>query len=124
MKDLLCQNREKGIRNVLITAQDEVIGSALQKVLGLEDCLASSYIINEGQYDAMRLPLCFKEGKVHWAGLYLQENSLRWEDCAFYTDSLNDLPLLEACACPVAVHPGPELDALCRQRSWDVIKPH
>jgi phosphoserine phosphatase len=123
MKDLLEENKQKGISNVLITAQDAVIAAALQKVLGLEDCLASDYCVDDNAFTAMRQPLCFKEGKVHWAGLYLKQNSLSWDQCAFYTDSLNDLPLLEACACPVAVHPGPELASLSRERSWSILKP-
>jgi HAD superfamily phosphoserine phosphatase-like hydrolase len=114
MKEIIHENQQKGIKNVLITAQDGVIGSAFQRLLGLDTCLASDYIIEEKRFKEMRKPLCFKEGKVYWAARYLKENSLSWDQCAFYTDSLNDLPLMESCACPVAVHPGPELEALCR----------
>ena len=123
MKELLSENRGKGIRNVLITAQDEIIGEAFSKLLDMDDCLASSYIIEKGRFSSMKEPLCFREGKVYWAEGYLRERGLGWESCAFYSDSMNDLPLLEACGNPVVVHPGKELAAIAEERSWRVLRP-
>ncbi|MDC7240563.1 MAG: HAD-IB family phosphatase [Spirochaetales bacterium] len=123
MKILLEENRKRGIRNVLITAQDEIIAGAFCTLLGIEDCLASSYIIEEGRFKGMVQPLCFREGKVYWADKFLKKRGLSWESCAFYSDSLNDLPLLEACSWPAAVHPGEELARIAEERSWPVLRP-
>ncbi|MDC7234341.1 MAG: HAD-IB family phosphatase [Spirochaetales bacterium] len=123
MRTLLDDNRKRGIRNVLITAQDEIIGSAFSSLLNMDDCLASRYVIETGRFTGMEQPLCFQEGKVHWASQYLEKMNFVWEDCAFYSDSLNDRPLLEACAYPVAVHPGAELSALAAEKQWPVFKP-
>jgi HAD superfamily hydrolase (TIGR01490 family) len=123
MIQIIEDNRKRGIMNVLITAQDEIIGSAFQDFLELDACMASSYIIEDEKVLGMKKPLCFQEGKVHWAQEYLDSRGISWKDCAFYTDSLNDRPLLEACEYPVTVHPGKELSALAAERSWPVFRP-
>jgi len=124
MKELLKNNRDRGIKNILITAQDEIIAEAFHRKLDMDGCLASRYITKGDEFCGMVLPLCFKEGKVYWAGQFLREHSLRWEDSAFFTDSMNDLPLLEVCGYPVAVHPSPELEELCHNRSWPIVRPN
>lgn len=123
MVDLIEENRSRGIRNVLITAQDEILGKAFSDILNLDACLASSYLCKEDEIVGMKKPLCFQEGKVAWAQSYLDKEGFSWNDCAFYSDSLNDLPLMEACAYPVAVHPGGPLSDLAAKRCWPVFRP-
>jgi HAD superfamily hydrolase (TIGR01490 family) len=123
VREILTENRERGIRNVLITAQDEIIGGAFKDILGLDGCLASSYICEDDKIKGMKKPLCFQDGKVHWAQNYLDGEGISWAECAFYTDSLNDLPLLESCEYPVCVHPGDELSTMAGERSWPVFRP-
>lgn len=123
MIEIIEDNKKRGIKNVLITAQDEIIGSAFKDLLELDASMASSYLIEGDKVLGMKQPLCFQDGKVHWAQQYLDSLGISWKDCAFYTDSLNDLPLLEACEYPVTVHPGQELSALAAERSWPVFRP-
>ncbi len=123
MLGILENNRSRGIRNVLITAQDEVLAAAFHRLLNTDGCLASRYITGKRGFEDMKTPLCFREGKIYWAGQYLREQGIPWKDTAFYTDSLNDLPLLEVCGYPVAVHPSREFAELCRSRSWPVLTP-
>lgn len=123
MLAIIEDNRARGIINVLITAQDEIIGSAFTDQLKLEACIASSYIIEDDKIKGMKTPLCFQEGKVHWAQKILDEKGISWKECAFYSDSLNDQPLFEACEYPVTIHPGKELSALAKERSWPIFQP-
>jgi len=123
MKELLDENRRRGIKNILITAQDEIIAGAFHHELKTDVCLASRYIITGEKFTGMKMPLCFREGKIYWAGQYLQEQKIPWKECAFYSDSLNDLPLLEICGYPVAVHPSEEFVSLCKERNWPVLRP-
>ena len=49
----------------------------------------------------------------------------RWGDferTTFYSDSTNDLPLLERASVPVATNPGPALEAVARQRRWPILR--
>ncbi len=123
MAAVLKAGAERDIRNIMITAQDEVIGSAFASLLDIPVCIASRYTTENQRYTGMISPLVFQEGKVFWAGEYLKKENLSFEECAFFSDSLNDLPLLEKCGFPVAVHPGKELEALAEKRSWPVLRP-
>ena len=65
----------------------------------------------------------FREGKVLRVQQWLDERSLTWADVdsTFYTDSMNDLALLERVEHPVATNPDPTLRELARQRGWRVL---
>jgi len=52
---------------------------------------------------------------------WLAENGETLEDSYFYSDSHNDLPLLERVTHAIAVDPDPKLEAVARERKWDII---
>ena len=67
----------------------------------------------------------FREGKVTRVGQWLAESGASWGDfdrVSVYSDSLNDLLLLERATEPVAVNPSPDLEALARERGWRIMK--
>jgi phosphoserine phosphatase len=66
----------------------------------------------------------FKEGKVERVRQWLAERGKTWDDVThstFYSDSMNDLPLLEHVSEPVATNPDPRLRALAIERGWKVL---
>ena len=76
----------------------------------------------DGQYTGRTTDIpCFREGKVTRLERWLLENGLSLEGSTFYSDSRNDLPLLELVDRPVAVDPCPELRAIAEQRGWPVL---
>ncbi|MCB2633711.1 haloacid dehalogenase-like hydrolase, partial [Listeria monocytogenes] len=64
---------------------------------------------------------CFQGGKVVRLQRWLAEPGLALEGASFYSDSLNDLPLLEKGSRPVAVDPDPRLRAEAEKRGWPII---
>ena len=63
----------------------------------------------------------YREGKVRRVGEWLAEQGASWQDferISVYSDSLNDLPLLEAATDPVATNPSAALETLARERHW------
>ena len=60
-------------------------------------------------------------GKVLLAERYAEALGIPLSESCFYTDSLSDLPMLEAVGRPVAVHPDPRLRRLARQRRWPTV---
>jgi len=67
----------------------------------------------------------FREGKVSRVRDWLAQQGRGWDDCeriTFYSDSTNDLPLLEAVSHPVATNPGPALERIAVERGWPVIR--
>jgi len=66
----------------------------------------------------------FREGKVVRVGQWLAAIGAGWTDftrISVYSDSLNDLALLEKASDPVATNPSPELEAVARQRGWRIL---
>jgi phosphoserine phosphatase len=67
---------------------------------------------------------CFREGKIARVEAWLAAQGRRLQDfpqSAFYSDSHNDLPLLERVSRPVAVDPDPKLAAVARARGWPAV---
>jgi phosphoserine phosphatase len=64
---------------------------------------------------------CFQDGKVECLQRWLDERRQTLAGSWFYSDSHNDLPLLERVEHPVAVDPDEKLEALAQERGWPVI---
>lgn len=65
----------------------------------------------------------FREGKVSRVAQWLQARGLDWDSVhtTFYSDSMNDLPLLERVNVPVATNPDARLRALAQSRGWRIL---
>jgi len=65
----------------------------------------------------------FREGKVHRIESWLAQRGLAWADVesSFYSDSINDLPLLERVNHPVATNPDEPLRAIAQNRGWRIL---
>ena len=66
----------------------------------------------------------FKEGKVTRVAQWLSARHLTWSDVhiSFYSDSINDLPLLEMAQTPVATNPDARLRQLATDRGWRILQ--
>jgi phosphoserine phosphatase len=75
--------------------------------LGLDDYVCNRLEVDgDGRYTGRPIePLCFGAGKVPLAARNAERHGLSLADAVFYTDSLSDVPMLEAVGRPVAVHP-------------------
>ena len=64
---------------------------------------------------------CFQEGKVRRLEEWLNQTGQNLDNSWFYSDSHNDLPLLERVDHPVAVDPDDHLDRVAREKNWRII---
>lgn len=67
----------------------------------------------------------FRDGKVERVRQWMADEGLRgadFERITVYSDSTNDLPLLEWATHPVATNPGPALEAIARERGWPILR--
>ena len=67
----------------------------------------------------------YREGKVQRVSEWLAQQGATWRDfgrISVYSDSLNDLPLLEMATDPVATNPSAALETLARERQWRILK--
>ena len=119
---LLEKHREAGDKLVIITATNRFVTGPIAERLGVETLLATEAEIVDGRYTGRSIDVpCFKEGKVTRLNRWLEEEGFDLEDSYFYSDSMNDLPLLEQVANPVVVDPDPRLHEEAKRRGWKEI---
>ena len=119
---LLEQHRTAGDRLVIITATNRFVTGPIAARLGVETLLATECEMQDGRYTGRTTDVpCYQEGKVTRLERWLGETGLSLEGSYFYSDSRNDLPLLERVSHPVAVDPDPILRAEAEKRGWPVI---
>ena len=110
---------------VIVTATNEFVTRPIAQAFGVTELIAI-----ELARDAAGQPTgeisgtpSFREGKVVRVEQWLAARQLGWDDVetTFYTDSMNDLALLEKASHPVATNPDERLRALATQRGWRIL---
>ncbi|MEI6666708.1 MAG: HAD family hydrolase [Acidobacteriota bacterium] len=110
---------------VIITATNRFITAPIAAALGVPYLIATDLEEIDGRFTGRESGTpCFREGKVTRLDEWLASRGERLSDYTeswFYTDSINDLPLLERVTHPVAAHPDARLRALAEARGWPVV---
>lgn|SRR5690554_2677962 len=119
---LLAKHRAAGDLVMIITATNRFITGPIAQRLGVEHLIATECGMQDGQYtgELVNVP-SFQEGKITRLNAWLAEHQATLVDSYFYSDSHNDLPLLEQVTHPVAVDPDDTLRELAEQRGWKVL---
>ena len=119
---LIEQHRQAGDRLLVITSTNRFIVEPICQALGIDELLATDPEIIDGRYTGKIVGTpTYQEGKVERLKLWLSENNETLEGSYFYSDSINDLPLLLEVDKPVAVDPDDSLSAEAASRGWDII---
>ncbi|MBK8182051.1 MAG: HAD family hydrolase [Candidatus Competibacteraceae bacterium] len=119
---LLEKHRTKGDTPLIITATNSFITAPIAQRLGVANLLATEVELIDGRYTGRPLGTpCFQQGKVERLREWLRETGHNLVDSWFYTDSRNDLPLLEQVTHPVAVDPDETLARHAAERGWSII---
>lgn len=119
---LLDSHRHCGDRLLIITATNHFITAPIAAELGVDTLLATDPEMREGRYTGRVAGTpCFREGKVERLDTWLRETGHSLAGSHFYSDSHNDLPLLEGVEHPVAVDPDETLRRTAFARGWPVI---
>ena len=126
--DLLAQHRAAGDTMLLVTATNEFVTAPIAKRLGFaDDHLIAVQLETDatGWYTGERVgELSFREGKITRVEQWLAARGKTWDDVrnsTFYSDSMNDLSLLEKVDTPVATNPDDTLRALASERGWRIL---
>ncbi len=89
--------------------------------LDIEHVVCSRYEVKDGEFTGgIERPLCFGEGKVLAAESLAQDHGIDLEQSYFYTDSDDDLQLLERVGHPQPLNPNSKLAVIAEQRGWPV----
>lgn len=116
---LLEQHRRAGDTCVLVTATNAFVTAPIAALFGIAHLIATEPEMIAGRYTgAVVGEPAFRAGKVRRVEQWLRGRPETWTGSAFYSDSINDLPLLERVDHPVAVDPDPQLAAVAAARGW------
>ncbi len=119
---LVNKHRYKGDTVMVITATNRFVTEPIVKLFGIDNLLATTPEFIEDRFTGKfeGIP-CFQEGKVNLLKEWLENSSETLENSWFYSDSHNDLPLLELVDNPVAVDPDDKLREHAEQKDWSII---
>jgi len=116
------RHREAGDTVALLTTSSTYLCAPVLRHLGLEHALCNRFEVVEGVFTGKAAgPLCYAAGKVTHAQAFAEAQGAALAEATFYTDSMSDLPMLEAVGKPVAVNPDPRLRRLAQKRGWPVM---
>jgi len=122
---LLERHRTAGDELLIITATNEFVARPIAHALGVEHLLAVELVRgNDDWYTgAIHGVPSIRQGKVQRMQQWLAQRNLDWcqVESTFYSDSMNDLPLLEKVDHPVATNPDARLRALAAERGWPIL---
>jgi HAD superfamily hydrolase (TIGR01490 family) len=103
----------------LATSAVRQIAEPLARELSIPHLICSELEVRDGELTgSFNRPLCYGPGKLERAKALLNALGARLDQAAFYTDSITDLPLLEAVGHPIAVNPDARLRRAAKQRGW------
>jgi HAD superfamily hydrolase (TIGR01490 family) len=119
---LLQQHRDAGDRLLIITSTNRFIVEPICHSLGVTELLATDAEIVDGRYSGkVDGTPTYKEGKVIRLNAWLKEQNETLEGSWFYSDSINDLPLLLEVDHAVAVDPCPALRKEAEAKNWQIM---
>ena len=124
---LVRQHQEQGDLVALVTATNDFITRPIAGLFGISHLIATD-LARDAQgrvLGTVQGVPSFREGKIARVQTWLAGLGRRldgFERSTFYSDSTNDLPLLERVSHPVATNPGPALERVALERGWPILK--
>jgi HAD superfamily hydrolase (TIGR01490 family) len=125
--DLVRQHQVRGDLIVLVTATNDFITAPIACAFGIDALIAVRLERGAGGTITGRIQgtPSYRAGKVTRVQEWLGERRLSWPDLGritVYSDSVNDLPLLERATDPVATNPSPALRSIAEARGWRILQ--
>jgi HAD superfamily hydrolase (TIGR01490 family) len=124
-RELVEKHRQAGDTPLIITATNSFVTTPIAKHFGIRHLIATEPETLDGHYTGeIAGEPSFREGKVNRLNDWLETFEQSLEGSWFYSDSHNDLPLLEQVTHPVAVDPDQTLAEVARERNWPILHLH
>ena len=114
---------DSGDTILLASATNELIVQPIAKRLDIQNVIGTQVkFINDKCTGEYIPPSALGEGKLQLVQQWMQKNNFDdFSGVTFYSDSINDLPLLEAVDFPKAVNPDAMLEKISLERGWEII---
>ena len=120
--DLIEKHREKNHTLMIITATNAFVTQPIAELLGIDILIATEPEMINNQYTGkVKGEPTFQHGKVNRLDAWLKENNETLRGSFFYSDSRNDIPLLEKVEHAIAVDPDDVLHQHAKMKQWPII---
>ena len=117
-------DRHRADVTVIITSTNRFITAPIAGMLGVDALIATELEYRCGRYTGKaEHPPCFREGKIERLNKWLEETKPLYDRIWCYSDSINDLPLLNYADKPVVVNGDAAIVAHARARNWSCVYP-
>lgn len=115
------RHKDAGEMCFILTSSSNYMSMPIADQLGFDGFLANRFEVKDGVFTGEAIePICYGKGKVAHAEGVAQKLNVKLSECAFYTDSHSDLPMLEKVGRPVVVDPDPRLRRVAKKRGWPI----
>jgi len=119
---LLQQHRNAGDYLLMVTATNQFIAEPIAESMSMDGLIATELEVVDGRYTGQILGTpSFMTGKVKRLQAWLKTNTLELKGSCFYSDSINDLSLLEYVDEPIVVDADEKLLAIAKERGWSIF---
>lgn len=118
--ELIADHKLCGRDVVVVSASGEEIVAPIARALGATHAMATRMVVEDGKYTGDIAFYCFGEGKVEAIRALAEQEGYALEHCYAYSDSVTDIPMLEAVGHPTVVNPDRTLRKEAAARAWQV----
>lgn len=119
-RELVAHHKAQGHITVIVTATNDFVTGPIAQNLGVDHLIAATAVISNDRYTGEGIP-CFQAGKIDRLNAWLAAEQHTVEESWFYSDSRNDIPMLEWVNHPTAVDADPTLTAHAKANNWPSI---
>ncbi len=120
IKEVVWHHNNQG-QTVILSAAFSQVCAPIKEYLRMDDMISTDLEVIDGYFSGIaRGKYCYKEEKLSQAIRYCEKYGFSLADAYFYSDSAEDLPLLEKVGHPVCVSPDIALTKIAQQKNWPI----
>lgn len=117
----VARHQEAGDFVAIVTGATPYVAAPLARELGIEHVVATKLEVADGRFTGqVTRPMSYGKGKIELATRLGAEHGFALDEATFYSDSITDLPLLEAVQTPIVINPDARLRRIAQKRGWPV----
>ena len=122
-QELVDTHRQLGHHLVIVSSATRYQIEPVAEALGIETILCTELEVRAGEFTGVvKGEPCWAEGKLNAGLAWSKQHKVNLKNAWFYTDALEDLPLLDAVGHPVAINPSQALEDHARSAAWPICK--
>ena len=119
--ELIAEHRAAGDEVVVLSASGLEVVAPIAAMVGADRCIATRMAVRDGRYTGEIELYLYGQQKAQAARDVAAAQGYRLADCRAYSDSITDLPLLEAVGHPTAINPDRALRRIAEERGWPIL---